>query len=119
MVALWLARNKDGNLFLFTHKPELAGSDMFVQSSGYAMEVSSYEHPEVTFENSPRVVTLKLCNDRFPVGSKYYYVTDCGAVSCHIDHYDKIDDTLFKSGNYFYSESQAKHSKIYKAFNND
>lgn len=57
---LWIARDKDGGLWLFENKPSYTGSywkDFFETSIG---EFDYRLFPEVTFENSPREVEIKL-----------------------------------------------------------
>ena len=58
---LWIARDYNGLLFLHDEKPTLH------EIYGYWYSENSYEldmdmFPEVTFENSPREVELKLVN---------------------------------------------------------
>lgn len=58
---LWIARDMDGGLYLFENKPT-KGSYRF--TCGYVyddyMQLDSDEFPEVTFENSPVEVELKI-----------------------------------------------------------
>jgi hypothetical protein len=58
---LWIARDKDGELYLYPSKPR-KGDYRFV--CGYVYEdyinLNYDEFPEVTFENSPVQVELKL-----------------------------------------------------------
>ena len=64
---LWIARDGDGQLYLFENKPVLNGCDavdyLYFTSKnvmeGYIKLPRDY-FPEVTFENSPREVELKL-----------------------------------------------------------
>ena len=58
---LWIERDKDGTLYLYEEKPKLAHSNAsyFVANSGcYELPIDLF--PEVTFENSPKEVELKL-----------------------------------------------------------
>ena len=59
---LWIARDKDGMLFLYKDEPKLAYSNAHyfdvVNSEGYVLPIGLY--PEVTFENSPQEAELKL-----------------------------------------------------------
>lgn len=58
MKKLWIARDKDGALRLWRYKPIKDGS-RFMQ--GYYMGDLNIElYPEVTWENSPQQVELKL-----------------------------------------------------------
>lgn len=61
---LWAARDKDGYLYLYDKKP-IREEDCFnanINSKYNTLLHSSY-FPEVTFENSPQEVELKLCNN--------------------------------------------------------
>ena len=58
---LWLARNKSKTIKLFTIEPEY--SSITDEWKGYdfeEIELSVLNFTEVTFENSPREVELKL-----------------------------------------------------------
>jgi hypothetical protein len=58
---LFIARDKDGELYLYPSKP-IKGDYRF--TCGYVYEdyinLNGDEFPEVTFENSPQEVELKL-----------------------------------------------------------
>jgi hypothetical protein len=57
---LWIARDKDGGLFLYSKEPTLYG-DYYDSPIGTLFgELDNYIFPEVTFENSPQEVELKL-----------------------------------------------------------
>lgn len=59
---LWIARDGDGALFLFSVKPTKE-NDYWYEHSGYGYcfaEIPNDVFPEVTFENSPQEVELKL-----------------------------------------------------------
>jgi hypothetical protein len=62
---LWIARNESGDLALYNLKPELNNSDdlAFYQPSKFGIEypICSELFPEVTFENSPKQIEIKLC----------------------------------------------------------
>ena len=62
---LWIARDKDGMLYLYEDKPKLAYSNAhyFDVANGkcYGLPIGLY--PEVTFENSPQQVELKLISN--------------------------------------------------------
>lgn len=70
-IKLWIARNKSGTLKLWFNKPVKQGevwynNDGFfilesVQSPPFG-EVTSF--PEVTFENSPQLVEIKLVKEK-------------------------------------------------------
>lgn len=65
---LWIARDKDGTLNLFIGeepmRDKLLASDpeerIFVREEGEVVELDSRDFPEVTWENSPVEVELKL-----------------------------------------------------------
>lgn len=57
---LWIARDKDGLLYLYYNMPE-KHSDFFVSNAGYnEIRLNDSMFPEVTFENSPQEIELKL-----------------------------------------------------------
>ena len=58
---LWVARNEDGTLTLHKIKPKLffeEGIGTYWTGSNYYLPTLSF--PEVTFENSPQEVEIKL-----------------------------------------------------------
>ena len=61
---LWIARSEAGYLTLFKKKPHKEVSMMSMKTywndGAYSYIIDSYLFPEVTFENSPREVELKL-----------------------------------------------------------
>ena len=64
---MWIARNEDGSLNLFDVKPQkeacFQGKDyIWIVPRGYMNQIMLNEklYPEVTYENSPREVELKL-----------------------------------------------------------
>lgn len=61
---LWIARNKDNNLIVFQSKPILNDWQEWdeVLNEDF-MFIPKYLFPEVTFENSPMQVELKLINN--------------------------------------------------------
>lgn len=60
----WIARDRGGTLFLYSEKP-VKRDNMFVAPTGatYVIKLKEYRYPEVTFENSPKEVELKLIDD--------------------------------------------------------
>ena len=63
---LWIARDKDGTLCLFREKPTLDVYYWFDNSlgmTGCIAELLKTYFPEVTFENSPQEVELKLVDE--------------------------------------------------------
>ena len=58
---MWIARDKDGMLYLYENEPKLAYSNAhyFDVDNGEYYELPIGLFPEVTFENSPKKVELK------------------------------------------------------------
>ena len=57
---LWIARDKSGELYLYDIKPE-KHEEYFVEPSGYrSISLDDNSFSEITFENSPQQVELKL-----------------------------------------------------------
>jgi hypothetical protein len=60
---LWIARDKNGELYLYNTRPKKL-SRFFGYNSGYdSMLLDESLFPEVTFENSPQEVELKLVDN--------------------------------------------------------
>lgn len=57
---MWIARDKDGTLTLHMAKPKWCNEDGIEYWSGSCYLLSLNQFPEVTFENSPMEVELKL-----------------------------------------------------------
>lgn len=55
---LWIARDKDGLIYLYMKKPTLIG--WYFDTKYLIGEIDKTSFPEVTFENSPQEVELKL-----------------------------------------------------------
>lgn len=55
---LWIARDEDGSLRLWKYKPKRDGS-RFIHGFN-AGKLDMYLYPDVTWENSPQLVELKL-----------------------------------------------------------
>ena len=63
---LWIAREGDGYLWLFSQKPTRHGLEWFLFPNRHGgVKMDSISFPSVTFENSPQQVELKLCNTDF------------------------------------------------------
>ncbi len=56
---LWIARNKNGNLFLHRDRPHLYRLCGVWESNDY-FRLGIVDFPEVTFENSPQEVELVI-----------------------------------------------------------
>ena len=58
---LWIARDQNGDLFLYPNKPDRYVTEYYVFFNGDDWwNIDSDLFPEVTFENSPMEVELKL-----------------------------------------------------------
>lgn len=64
----WVARDEDGDLFLYNQKPSILKTgvdpcDCFQAPNKEFLVISNDLFPEVTFENSPREIELKVKNE--------------------------------------------------------
>lgn len=61
----FIARDKDGMLYLYEDEPKLAYSNAhyFDAPNGECYDLPIGLFPEVTFENSPMKIELKLVNE--------------------------------------------------------
>lgn len=57
---LWLARDADGALFLYDTKPIKSRGRFTGELFNHSYRIATSEFPEVTYENSPQKVELKL-----------------------------------------------------------
>ena len=60
---MWLARDKNGDLFLYEHEPGAISDDPFFtgwQDDRLLYKLPKDMYPEITFENSPVELALKL-----------------------------------------------------------
>lgn len=55
---IWIARDMDGSLFLFQHQP-VKHSDYFKEETDSMIEIPQEKFPFVTWENSPKKISLK------------------------------------------------------------
>lgn len=55
---MWMARDKSGDLYLYKSKPIVNEGIWYCREGLWS--ISNYLFPEVTFENSPVEVELKL-----------------------------------------------------------
>ena len=58
----WVARDDDGLLYLYMKKPYLITHTYYFDTEYLIGEIDKDLFPEVTFENSPQEVELKLIN---------------------------------------------------------
>ena len=58
---LWIARDKNGSLWAYKRKPERTEKSFDIEYGVHErMYLDSEDYPEVTWENSPQQVELKL-----------------------------------------------------------
>ena len=55
---LWITRNKSGTLVLWFNKPVKQGEEWYSNDGFFILDYVQF--PEVTFENSPQEVEIKL-----------------------------------------------------------
>lgn len=60
---LWIARDENGALFLYDKKPIKKNSRFDVNIFIHAYRISGHNFPEITFENSPQLVEVKLVKE--------------------------------------------------------
>lgn len=60
---LWIARDKDGLLRLFGQEPYYVNDKIGWEPILGSIWLNEDVFPEITFDNSPQEVELKLCND--------------------------------------------------------
>lgn len=56
-LALWVARNENGNLYLFQNKPNRSTHYWFSLNMQFQINITSF--PSLTWESEPIKVTLK------------------------------------------------------------
>lgn len=61
----YIARDKNGYLYLFNNEPEITNNDTFISSKrdtnfSSCLYIDKNLFPEVTWENSPRKVKIEL-----------------------------------------------------------
>ena len=63
MMKVWVARDKNGALWVFENAPlyNEKFEEFYCEVGELASKLDERFFPEVTFENSPRKVELKLC----------------------------------------------------------
>lgn len=57
---LWIARDLNNDISLYYETPKLDKFGKFWGDAPFGMRLSNNSFPEVTFENSPREVEIKL-----------------------------------------------------------
>ena len=60
---LWIARNIDNTLVLFQSKPIINNGEWDEILNEDYMFIPEYLYPEITFENSPQMVEIKLVKE--------------------------------------------------------
>lgn len=64
IMKLWIARNIDNTLVLFQSKPIINNNVEWDETLNEDyMFIPEYFYPEVTFENSPQQIEIKLINE--------------------------------------------------------
>jgi len=61
MAGLWIARDMDGSLWMFNEKPVKQGDEFrspFYLTGGSELMMDSSLYPELTWENSPKELTI-------------------------------------------------------------
>ncbi len=61
---LWIARDKGGDLYIYTIKPDLLYDYWFRAGNGVYLKIDKSLYPQITFENSPREIVGLCFNDR-------------------------------------------------------
>lgn len=56
--SVWVARDDDGSLWIYTTKPVKGGGMFSCSASGDMFQIDDSVYPEITFENSPVKVKL-------------------------------------------------------------
>lgn len=56
----WVARDKNGGLYLYSGKPEKEDTCFFEIGDSDSMALNNKLFPNVTFENSPQEVEIRL-----------------------------------------------------------
>lgn len=63
---LWIARDDNNDLWVYVNKPVRFKNYFDTENeTDYKMLIDEKSFPEITFENSPQQVELKLCNTDF------------------------------------------------------
>lgn len=59
---LWIARDKDKELYIFTEKPQLHNNELrwYPTEESLCSELDKRMFPEITFENSPQEIKIRL-----------------------------------------------------------
>lgn len=60
---MWVARDKAGSLFLYDALPILRGNWYYAQRGHDSYALDERLFPEVTFENSPKRIEMKLVEE--------------------------------------------------------
>lgn len=58
---LWIARDEDGLIYLYMKKPPLI--EHYFDTKYLIGEMDETSFPEITFENSPQLVEIKLVEE--------------------------------------------------------
>ena len=63
MKKFWIARDKDDCLYLYDSMPEKGIDFYFERDESHSLFIGKSIFPEVTFENSPQMVEIKLVKE--------------------------------------------------------
>lgn len=56
--SVWVARDEDGSLWIYTTKPNKSASMFCCSAAGDMFQIDDSVYPEITYENSPIKVKL-------------------------------------------------------------
>lgn len=56
---VWIARDKNDSLYIYDNKPSVKSDGTFTTEHGVSIQISSSMFPEVTYENSPKLLEVK------------------------------------------------------------
>lgn len=60
-LTLWIARDKTGNLYLYSKKPERTyPTGYFVSRGGEYMRIDNNKFPDLKWEDEPMEITIEL-----------------------------------------------------------
>ena len=63
MITVWIARDYDGDLYVYRKKPLHNGSKTFIATTSQWWRINKNEYPEITFENSPKEMELNFVDN--------------------------------------------------------
>lgn len=61
---VWVARNRDGELYMFTHRPILCSNTYFIaQADTNIIRLDNSMFPDIKIDNSPKKIKIKIVED--------------------------------------------------------